>query len=118
MPENSLENAIQRYEEFGYELISQAETTATMERRAPIVATYMIAAILLIWPAAILYAIPGARRLYRVELKVNPDGRAEEFGGTIKEFTRDVDRSNTRGWTLIGLAMVLVICFILLQLRV
>jgi uncharacterized membrane protein YvbJ len=108
----SLEKTVRRYMLYGYGLVSQIETSAVMERRAPVNATTMIAAVLLLWPAAILYAIPGLRKAYRAQLNVDPNGQVNEFGGTIAEFERDRGRAKTTGWILLGVAIALLICVI------
>ena len=109
----NMDRMVNRYVSYGYNLTSHMETAAVLERRAPVVATYMIAAILLFWPAAIIYAIPGVRKYYRIQLDVKPDGRVDEFGDTIEKFTRDKERSNRNGWILIGVAALLFICVVI-----
>lgn len=111
-----LEGAIQGYVSSGYELISRMDTAAILERRAPINAAAMIAAVLLFWPAAIIYAIPGTRKAYRAQLNVNPDGRVDEIGGTMAEFERDRERSKKTGWGLLGVAALLFLCVIVVSL--
>jgi hypothetical protein len=108
-----LQQQVGKYMSHGYELTSRTETAAILERRAPVVATYMIAAILLLWPAAILYAIPGVRKNYRIQLNLQPDGRVDELGDTIEKFTRDKERSNRNGWILIGVAVLLFTCVVI-----
>ena len=109
---DSLDKAVQRYMSYGYELVSRVEATAVMERRAPVNVIMMIALIILFWPGAIIYAIPGVRKAYRAQLHVNPDGRMDEFGGTIAEFERDKNRAKTTGWVILGIAIVLIICVV------
>lgn len=113
---DNLQKAVQRYMSYGYELISRMETSAILERRAPINAVTMIALILLFWPGAIIYAIPGVRKAYRAQLNVDSDGRVNEFGGTIAEFESAKKRAATTGWIILGIAVVLIICVIIASL--
>ena len=106
---DNLEKAVRRYMSHGYEVASKMDTSAVMERRAPINAVTMIALVLLLWPAAIIYAIPGARKQYRAQLNVRPDGGIDEFGGTIAEFERGKNKAKTTGWIILGIAVVLVV---------
>lgn len=112
----NLESAIQDYVSSGYQLISRMDTAAVLERRAPINAAAMIAAVLLFWPAAIIYAIPGTRKAYRAQLNVNPDGRVDVLGGGLAEFERDQERSKKTGWILLGVAVLLFLCVLVASL--
>jgi len=112
----NLEQAIRTYISSGYELISRLDTAAVLERRAPINAVTMIALILLFWPGAIIYAVPGVRKAYRAQLNINPDGRVDELGGTIAEFERDKERSKRNGWILLGVVALLFLCIVIASL--
>ncbi len=109
---DKLEETVRKYLTHDYELVSKTDTNAIVERRAPIIVTKMIAAILLFWPVAILYAIPGTRKMHRAQLNVQPDGRVDEFGGTIGEFERNKGKAQTTGWILLGVAVVIWIFII------
>jgi predicted nucleic acid-binding Zn ribbon protein len=106
---DNLEKAVRRYMSYGYELVSKMDTSAVMERRSPVNVVTMIALVLLLWPAAIIYAIPGTRKRYRAQLNVHPDGRVDELGGTIAEFERGKNRAKMTGWIILGIAIVLVV---------
>jgi len=110
----NLENRIQSYISSGYELVSGTETTAVLERRAPVNAVMMIALFLLLWPAAIVYALPAVRKQYRARLNVSPDGQVNEFGGTVAEFERDRNRSKKVGWIIIGITIAIVVGIVVL----
>ena len=89
-----------KYVEYGYSLVSRLETVVTLERRAAVEALKIISLILLMWPLAIVYAFPGTRKLYRVQLGVNAQGDVEELGGTIDELKSDAERSR-KTWTIV-----------------
>ncbi len=107
-----LDEAIHKYVEYGYNLVSRLETVVTMERRAAVEALKMISLVLLIWPLAVIYAFPNTRKLYRVQLGVNAQGEVEELGGTIDELKRDQERGR-KTWTIVLIVtVVLVACAI------
>jgi uncharacterized membrane protein YvbJ len=110
---SKLESEIQKYMSYGYELVSRMDTAAILERRAPINWATMIALILLLWPVAIIYAIPGTRKAYRAQLNVTNDGMLTEFGGTISEYERDKSKATTTGWILFAIVVILFICIII-----
>jgi hypothetical protein len=110
---SKLESEIQKYMSYGYELVSRMDTAAILERRAPINWATLIALILLLWPVAIIYAIPGTRKAYRAQLNVSNDGMLTEFGGTISEYERDRSKAATTGWILLAIMVVLLICVII-----
>jgi len=111
--ESVLQKTIQRYLSYGYNVVTQIENTAVMERRAPVNATTMIAAVLFMWPVAILYAIPGLRKKYSVQINADSKGRAIELGGTISEYEQDRKKAKTWGWVLLSIAIVLVLLVII-----
>ena len=78
-----LDQVVKKYVEYGYSLVSRLETVVTLERRAAAQALQIISLALIMWPLAIVYALPGTRKLYRVQLAVNDQGDVEELGGTI-----------------------------------
>jgi hypothetical protein len=109
----NLEKAIQKYVSYGYTLMSRLDTSAILERRAQINAIILIGCILLFWPSAIIYAIPSTRKLYRVQLNANADGRVDELGNTAEEFERDKSRSDKTGWIILGIGVALIACIVI-----
>jgi len=95
-----LDEIIRRYVEYGYSVVSRLETVATLERRAAIEAMKIISLALLMWPLAVAYAFPGARKLYRVQLGVDGQGEVQELGDTIDQVKRDEERSR-KTWTIV-----------------
>jgi hypothetical protein len=107
---STLEQSVQKYMRYGYRLVSQMETAAVLERRGPITGTTMLAWLLLFWPGALIYAIPGVRKMYSAQLNVNSNGQVSEFGGTIGELEHDQSRSQRNGWIFLGVAALLFAC--------
>jgi hypothetical protein len=101
----TLDEAIHKYVEYGYSLVSRLETVATMERRAAVEALKMISLVLLMWPLAVIYAFPGTRKLYRVQLGVNAEGHVEELGDTIDQVKKDEERGR-KTWTIVLIIVV------------
>jgi hypothetical protein len=113
MLKDNLEKAVGKYMSYGYKLISKVDTSAVLERRAPINVVSMIALIILFWPAAILYAFPSVRKHYSAQLSVQPDGILNEFGGTISQFESDKNRTKIIGWIILSIAVLVVACMIM-----
>lgn len=111
--DSALQKTIQRYMSYGYEMVTRIENTAVMERRAPVNATTMVAAVLFLWPVALLYAIPGLRKKYSVQINTDSNGRAIELGGTISEYEQDRKKAKTWGWVLLSIAIVFVLLVII-----
>jgi hypothetical protein len=110
---DNLGKVIQKYSSYGYEVFSKMDTGAILERRAPINVVTMIGLVLLFWPGAIIYAIPGARKRYHAQLNANLDGHIDEFGGTVEQFERDKKRAQIIGWIILGIAIIYVACIII-----
>jgi hypothetical protein len=108
-----LETAEQRYLVAGYDLVSRLENTVILERRAPLNVPLLIGLLLWCWPAAIIYAIPSVRKLYRLHLRVGEKGRVTESGDTPMQIDRDQDTRMIIGWVLTGAFAVLILLGIL-----
>ena len=106
-----LEKVIQRYMFNGYKLSSKMDNNAVMEKRAPFIVTTFIAWLILLWPGAIIYAIPGTRKLYQAQLNATSDGTVNEFGGTIEVFEYQKAKAQKNGWIFLGI-MILIFCLL------
>lgn len=105
-----LGRGVDEYTAAGYQLVSQTDTSAVLERRAPISVPTMIFMVILFWPLALLYAFPGGRKLYRAQLHAAPDGRLDALGDTLAMVERETERSKKNGWIALGIIIVLVLC--------
>lgn len=109
-----LDQVVKKYVEYGYSLVSRLETVVTLERRAAAQALQIISLALIMWPLAIVYALPGTRKLYRVQLAVNDQGDVEELGGTIDQFQRDRERGR-KTWTIVLIVTVALLACVIVS---
>jgi len=106
-PRSDLDSEVQKYMAYGYSLVSRMDTTATLEMRAPINWVVFVSLLLLFFPGALIYSIPGIRKLYRVQLYPSQDGTIAEIGGTISEVEREKSSVATVGWVLVAVFFTL-----------
>jgi hypothetical protein len=89
---DDLEKEVRRYTAHNFRVVSRAEGSVRMERGGIIDSGLVVAFILTLWPAAIIYMIIAAVKKYRVELAVSPNGAISESGDALLDFMRDQDR--------------------------
>lgn len=107
----NLESRMQKYLLEGYQLVSKTENSVIMKRRSPVY-PFIIVPLLMLWPLAVLYAIPSLRKEYKIHLEINSRGSVNELGGTLLMMEQDKVKMKTYGIYLSVAAVIILLAII------
>lgn len=107
----NLESRMQKYLLEGYQLVSKTENSVIMKRRSPVY-PFIIVPLLMLWPLAVLYAIPSLRKEYKIQLEINSRGSVNELGGSLLMMDQDKVKMKTYGIYLSVAAVIILLAII------
>lgn len=107
-----LESKMQKYLLEGYQLVSKTENSVIMKRRSPIY-PFIVVPLLMLWPLAVLYAIPAFHKEYKIQLEINSRGSVNEIGGSLLAMEQDKVKMKTYGIYLSIVAVIILITIVI-----